>query len=194
MGWYDYLYNKAPAFLPSVTNSTAISINANSKNGLTALKFIEKAHTDQTYYYLIMFGVEGENYKLADGVPSTTEIESKNLKPGWTGLRDDYMHPVSVSADPRWQADYDNKVATAKPAVGFSPLDGFSFNTADISAEIAALETVKSQYMLPLQCGVTKDIDSDLSKVKEKLEGAGLQKYLDALQAQLSEFAAKKGK
>ncbi len=194
MGWYDYLYNKSPAFLPSVTNSTAISINANSKNGLTALKFIEKAHTDLTYYYLLMFGVEGENYKMVNGLPSTTEIESKNLKPAWTGLNDGYMHPVSVSADPRWQADYDKKAAAANPAVGFSPLDGFTFNTAEISTEVAALETVKSQYMLPLQCGVTKDIDSDLAKVKEKLEGAGLQKYLDALQAQLSEFAAQKGK
>jgi hypothetical protein len=48
--------------------------------------------------------------------------------------------------------------------------------------------------MIPIQCGVTKNIADDLAKVREKLEGAGLQKYLDELQKQLSEFAALKGK
>ncbi len=194
LGWYDYLYNKVPAYLPSITNATAISINANSKNALTALKFIEKAHTDETYYTLVKFGVLDENYKIVDGIPSTTGIDAKNIKPAWTGVYDGYIEKAGKSADPRWQADGDAKEAAAKPATEYSPLEGFSFNIAELSAETAALETVKNQYMIPLQCGVTKNIDSDLANVKRKLEGAGLQKYLDALQKQLSDFEASKGK
>lgn len=192
MGWYEYLEGKGKAFLPSVTNATAISINAKSKNGLTALKFIEKAHTDKIYYNLLRFGVLDENYKVVDGIPTTVGIDAKNVKPAWTGVVDGYMDVPGKSADPRWQADSDKHIAAAKMPTEFSPLDGFSFNTKELSAETAAIETVRTQYMIPLQCGVTKNIDSDLAKVKENLNKAGLDKYLAELQKQLDEFKAKK--
>lgn len=194
LGWYDYLYNKAPAYLPSITNATAISINANSKNAVTALKFIEKAHTNETYYNLVKFGVLDENYTLVDGIPNTSTIDSKNIKPAWTGVYDGYIEKPGKSADPRWQEDNDKKLAEGKPSTEYSPLEGFSFNTSSLSSETAALETVKNQYVIPVQCGITRNIASDLANIKKKLEAAGLQKYLDELQKQLSDFAAKKGK
>jgi len=74
----------------------------------------------------------------------------------------------------------------------YSPLEGFTFDKTALSAETAALETVKTQYMLPLQCGITKNIDTDLVNVKAKLKGAGLDKYMAALQQQLTAFKATK--
>jgi putative aldouronate transport system substrate-binding protein len=192
MGWYDYLYGKGTPFLPGVTNATAISINAKSKNPLVALKFIEKAHTNQKYYDLLRFGVLDENYKLVDGVPSTVGIDPNNVKPSWTGLPDGYMEKPAKSADPRWQADADKKEAAGKKATDYSPLEGFTFNTSELSAETAALETVRTQYMIPLQTGVSKDVNADLAKIKEKLKAAGLDKYISALQKQLDAFKAKK--
>lgn len=67
MGWYDYGFGKAPVYLPSVSNSTCISINPKCKEPVKALQFIEKAHTDQDYYDLLRWGVEGENYSREEG-------------------------------------------------------------------------------------------------------------------------------
>lgn len=194
LGWYEYITPNAPAYLPSVTNATAISINANSKNPLVALKFIEKAHTDQKYYDLLRFGVLDENYKIVDGVITTAGIDSKNIKPSWSGLVDGYMEVSAKSSDPRWEAITEKMKKTYPMPKEFSPLDGFSFNSSSLSAEVAAIETVRTQFMVPLQNGLLKDIDGELAKAKDKLKAAGQEKYMAELQKQLKEFAAKKGK
>jgi len=191
LGWFDYKdTNGSPAYLPGISNNSVISISAKSKNAATALKFIEKAHTDQTYYNLLKFGVLDENYKIVDGIPSTVGIDENSVKPSWTALPDGYMEKATLSADPKWEA-ITQKMKTGNPTPKeYSPLEGFSFDKTELSAESAALETVKTQYMLPLQCGVTKNIDTDLVNVKAKLKGAGLDKYMAALQKQLTDFAA----
>lgn len=194
-GWYDYLADAetpAPAYMPSVTNATAISISAKCKNAVTALKFIEKAHTDKTYYNLLRWGVQDENYKLVDGAPSTAGIDTNNVKPSWTGLVDGYMEVETKSSDPKWQAITDKmKKQNAMPKE-YSPLDGFNFNVSNLSTQKAAMETVRAQFMVPLQCGVTKDLDGDLTKVKDKLKTAGLDQYLQDLQTQLTAFSKTK--
>jgi hypothetical protein len=180
--------------MSSVSNSTVISINPKSKNALTALKFIEKAHTNQKYYNLLRFGVLDENYKIVDGSPSTVGIDGNNVKPSWTGLPDGYMEIPAKSSDPKWEAITEKMRKENKQPKEYSPLEGFTFNRTELSAESAAIETVRTQYMVPLQSGVSKDIEGDLLKIKEKLKAAGMDKYLDALQKQLNDFAAKKSK
>lgn len=195
LGWYDYNdHNGSPAYIPTISNATAISINAKSKNATAALKFIEKAHTDQTYYNLLRWGVQDENYKIVNNVPTTVGIDANNVKPAWSGIVDGYMEKETPSVDPKWQAITDKmKQVNAMPKE-YSPIEGFTFNVSNLSTETAALETVRTQYMLPLDCGVTKDIDADLSKVKGQLKSAGLDKYLDEMQKQLNAFAANKSK
>ena len=60
-------------------NITMISVGAHSKHKDIALKLIEKAHTDRTYYNLLLYGVEGENYNL-EGITSATRASSRRTK------------------------------------------------------------------------------------------------------------------
>ena len=74
----------------------------------------------------------------------------------------------------------------------FSPLDGFIFDASSLSAETAALESVKAQYMTPLLCGVTQDREGDYDNVLAQLQKAGIEKYIAEMQQQLTAFREKK--
>ncbi len=200
LGFYDYLLNNPDfknAYIPDYSSATAISVAAQCKYPEIALKFIEKAHTERIYYDLLAYGVEGENYKMVDGVPSVEGIPQENIKPSWTGLYDGYMSYETKSVNPDWQVlsdkykDMGNKLLEESGYVA-SPKAGFTFDVSNLSAEIAAMETVKAQYMLPLANGITKDVDADIENVKSQYKTAGMENYLTELQKQWDVFNAAK--
>ena len=133
--------------------------------------------------------MEGENYNRQDGNITTAGIEASNVKPSWTGLVDGYMETEVPSENAYWQEQMD---ATRVTPEEFSPLDGFIFDASSLSSETAALESVKAQYMTPLLCGVTQDMDGDYENVLAQLKKAGIEKYISEMQQQLTAFQEKK--
>ena len=111
------------------------------------------------------------------------------MKPSWTGLVDGYMETEVPSENAYWQEQMD---ATRVTPEEFSPLDGFIFDASSLSSETAALESVKAQYMTPLLCGVTQDMDGDYENVLAQLKKAGIEKYISEMQQQLTAFQEKK--
>lgn len=200
IGFYEYLLDNPDykaAFIPDTSNATAISVATQCKYPEIALKFITKAHTDRAYYDLLQYGVEGIHYNMVDGVPSYADIPQENIKPGWTGLNDGYMNYVQKSVNPQWE-DLKQKYKTMGTKLMEdmgripSPRAGFTFNTSNLSAEVAAMETVKAQYMLPLANGISKDVDKDLENLKAQYEKAGFQDYTKELKTQWDAFNAAK--
>ncbi|MDQ0060298.1 DUF3502 domain-containing protein [Paenibacillus harenae] len=195
-GWLDIGFDLYPetVFLPkvSVDTSTMISIGSNSLYPELALKFLEKAHTDRAYYDLLMYGIEGENYRLDDGRVSYEGIPEQNRKPGWTGLTDGYMS-YSAKAPGEWQAIVDKLTVTEGPklaeANGIHPYEGFTFDASVVSAELERLEKVREAYVQPLDVGVGNDIDSELAEMRSELKMAGIDAYLNSLQSQLFTYA-----
>jgi ABC-type sugar transport system, periplasmic component len=195
-GWMDYKFDMFPdtVFLPntSINILTQISIGSNSLYPEIALKFLEKAHTDQTYYNLLVYGVEGENYKLADGKISYDGIPEKNKKQSWTGLIDGYMG-VPIRYPDEWQAIVDKLTITEGPKLaeqnGNDPYQNFLFDTSSLFEQLSNLETVQEQYIQPLNLGISTDIDHDLAVLKTKLKEAGIDRYMDVLQKQLDPLA-----
>ncbi|WP_223192629.1 DUF3502 domain-containing protein [Paenibacillus sedimenti] len=200
-GWFDYTFDLYPqmSFMPRHSNDTTtmISVSEQSKNVETALKFIEKAHTDRVYYDLLQYGVKDENYKLSGESVTFDGIDPKNKKPGWTGLNDGFMNRVEKYPSD-WQPIYDRLQTEGTKAAeknGIDPFEGFVFNTGDLASEMASMETVRTQYAQPLAVGmVKKSQDADLEALKQQLKGAGSDKYMTALQKALDEFAASKKK
>ena len=68
---------------------------------------------------------------------------------------------------------------------------GFTFDGSAYNAEYTAMQNVLSQYRLLLEWGFVGDVDQTLAEFNKALYDAGLQKYMDAKQAQLNEFVAK---
>lgn len=196
-GWFDIKFDLYPqtAYLTkiSVDNTTLISIGSNSKYPETALKFLEKAHTDPVYYNLLQYGVEGENYKFEDGTVSFDGIPDQNRKLYWTGLADGYMDlPIKYPAS--WQPVVNRLGVTEGPALvksnGIDPYEGFAFDTTQVAQQLVSLEAKKAQFIQPLSVGVSDNIDADLTRARQELKGAGVDVYLDELQKQLDKYAA----
>lgn len=200
IGFYEYFLENPDfksVYIPDTTNATAISVAAQCKYPEIALKFIAKAHTDRAYYDLLRYGVDGIHYKMVDGVPSFEGIPQENIKPSWTGLYDGYMDYVQKSVNPQWQAlkekyrDMGNKLLDASGRIA-NPKAGFIFDTSNLTAEVAAMETVKAQYMIPLANGISKDVDKDIENLKAQYEKAGFQDYTNELKTQWDAFNATK--
>ncbi|MGO4109880.1 DUF3502 domain-containing protein [Paenibacillus sp. YAF4_2] len=200
-GWFDYMFDMFPGtvFMPStsVNATTQISIGSNSRYPDLALKFLEKAHTEQDYYDLLMYGVEGENYHLKDGKISYEGIKDENKKQSWTGVLDGYMN-VPIRYPDEWQKIVEKLTVTEGPKLaeknGTDPYQDFLFDTSSLFEQLANLETVQEQYIQPLNLGISTDIDYDLAVLEVKLKEAGIDTYMKELQAQLDKVKLSKGK
>lgn len=95
------------------------------------------------------------------------------------------MEEEVPSANAYWQEQMD---ATRVTPEEYSPLDGFVYNLTNLSTETAALESVRAQYMTPLLCGVTQDLEADFANVQAQLDKAGIDNYIAEMQAQLTAF------
>lgn len=69
-----------------------------------------------------------------------------------------------------------------------NPLIDFTWEDDGLKAIESQLEEVRKDYLLPLCCGVSDDIDADYQTAIDKLYEAGLQEYLDILQQQLDQY------
>ncbi|MNP79287.1 hypothetical protein D3C76_1770890 [compost metagenome] len=63
-----------------------------------------------------------------------------------------------------------------------------AMNTANIKTELANMNTVKTQYGLPIQGGIAKDIDKAFAELEQKAKDAGIDKIVAEAQKQAQEF------
>ena len=168
------------------------SVSARTTEPELALKLLEKIHTDQRYYDLVAYGVEGSNYNLVDGKISLDGIGSEN-RFSWTAVTDDVMGYEAVPIDERWDLVYQRILRWSEECAEKAqddPLDGFAIVPSD--KEQAAIDRVWLQYFQPLVCGYREDYLQELDAANERLQEAGFDRYLAALQEQLTEYAAEK--
>lgn len=189
--FYPYLAQYDTYYVGSLAGASVISISAKVTEPELAMKLLEKIHTDIRYYSLVAYGVEGSNYNLVDGKISMDGINSQN-RFAWTAVMDDVMSYEAVPVNKKW----DEEVYLALPdwntepgkTVKDDPLDGFSFVLS--GREQTAVERVWLQYFQPLVCGYGEDYLEALDAANQRLYEAGFDRYLEAIQAQLDNYAA----
>jgi putative aldouronate transport system substrate-binding protein len=169
-----------------VDNSTVISTN--SSNPERALMAIEKFMTDESYYNLIQYGIEGKHYVMEDGVKKTPEGFNEKTDGGgfsaWS-LRNDKFVVPSESENPIRNtlfAEWD-KVAID------DPYNGFSFDPSNVTTEIASISNVNAQLGIQLMLGKTsKDPKEAVADYRNQLTKAGIDKVIAEVEKQLAEF------
>ena len=72
------------------------------------------------------------------------------------------------------------------------PLDGFSFDTANVTTQCAAVEVACDTYYGPLMYGLVQDVDSSIVEFKAAMESAGIQDVMTELQSQADAYLAGK--
>lgn len=185
---YQLAAGMDPMYLPTVS-TTVYSVSSQSEHPLEALKFLEKAHTDPEYAKLVLYGVEGVNYEMDGEYIDTTQVEETF---GITGFGDRDNELKAKQKYESWGKVYDSiNEQVAERSTVYSPYEGFTFNTENLKSETAALETVKSQYVIPLECG-SANVEADLETAIAELKKAGVEKVGEELASQLKTFSESK--
>jgi putative aldouronate transport system substrate-binding protein len=199
--WKATLYDISPN-VPKKVNSyinNGVAINGISKKKERAMMVLNEFYTNKEIFDLAMLGIEGvhwravgeDEYTLLDG-NADYGVDS-NCNWGWTNANlkriESIENPTAVDA--QHQAILDAWNANIKPGHIY---DGFVFNSADVSAEMAAVETVVSQYFTPLVYGMAGDVDAAMLVLREQLNRAGIENIYNEIKKQAEEYKASRGK
>lgn len=168
-----------------VENSTVISVT--SDNPERALMVIEKFMTDESYYRLIQYGIEGRQYEIVDGKVRKPASYNPDVDGGgfaaWA-LRNDKFNIPLESEDPRRYELIDKWKETAID----NPFVGFSFDSQNVNSELASIANVNSQLGIQIMLGKAGDPEKAVEQYRNQLKQAGIDKVIAEVKAQLENF------
>lgn len=193
-GFFPYVLNNRHWYRKSLADASVISVSSKTQYPETAVRLLEKIHTDQRYYDLLRYGVEGIHYRLVDGVLDFSNIANDN-RFGWTPVTDELLSYDVVQVNEKWYEEtvrpYEDWQSQISGQAENSPLEGFSMAVYDQEQIVEEMEEVKLKYFDPILCGYQEDYEQALDEANEALYNAGFQEYLDGMQGQLEEDIAR---
>ncbi|MDF2941258.1 MAG: sugar transporter substrate-binding protein [Herbinix sp.] len=175
--------------IPEGGNMSMISINANSKYPERVMMMYNLFETDKSYYDLINYGIEGTHYEAVGDTKFNALLPKYNDFGGFTlswGTNNSNLIRQNATV-PQEQIDAYNK-SLAQDSIE-TPLATFTFDDTEYKNEIAAITNIVETYMIPIELGLT-DQKEGLEKMKQKLDAAGIDKLLAAVQTQLDAYVA----
>ena len=174
------------AFVGAVSGiETMTAVNVNSKHPAEAIKLLNLVYSDKEIYNELLYGLEGVHYNVVseghvEVVPDAKYTLNGN---GWRFGNQFNAWYTPGQEDGLWEAtDKLNKEAKV------SSLRGFTFDSANVQAELAQLSAVFEEYkngQYP-----TADIDGWLAEYKDKLDKAGINTVKEEVQSQIDEWKA----
>ncbi|MCR4618689.1 MAG: extracellular solute-binding protein [Lachnospiraceae bacterium] len=186
--FFPYIMERNVYYTSDLSNASVISVSSKCKKPILALKFLEKVHSDQRYYDLMMYGVEGENYNVVEEKISYKGIDSAN-RFSYSIMGDYRMDKIEEPYNYQFYKDavleHDN---WANSVIGESEKN--KFLDSDISyngmyEEIRNLESIRLKYFQPIVCGYYDDVEEKIEELNELLYENGFGSYLEKLQNQI---------
>ncbi|MDF2540759.1 MAG: sugar transporter substrate-binding protein [Herbinix sp.] len=179
--------------IPEGGNMSMISINAKSKYPERVMMMYNLFETNKEYFDLINYGMEGTHYEAVGEDRFNALLPKYNDFGGFTlawGTNNANLLRQNATV-PQEQVDAYNK-SLATDSIE-TPLATFTFDDTDYKNEIAAITNIVETYMIPIELGLTDQAEG-LEKMKQKLEVAGIDKLLAAVQEQLNAYVAEYNK
>jgi putative aldouronate transport system substrate-binding protein len=184
---------------PKKVNSyinNGVAINASSKNKERAMMVLNEFYTNPAVYDLAMLGIEGKHWE-AVGDDEYKVIDesgygvSSNCNWGWNNMtitRTEFTENRTALDDTfdQLHGGFNNNI---KPE---HPYDGFTFDSTNVTTQVASVEAAIGTYYDPLVNGLVDDVDVAISELKTSLESAGVRDIQAELERQAAEFIANK--
>ncbi len=163
-----------------------LAVPSSSKNPNEAVAFINWIKKDQANYDLWSYGVEGVNYKLADGavdVSATADADKYNMNTWmWNDIRLARFSAKYPKSDIEMLKNWDKDSEVTK-------FVGFVYDQSKTKAQVSQIGVVMDEYMENLGKGVI-DINKVNDEFKKKLDAAGLQDLIAEAQTQIDAWIA----
>lgn len=182
--------------IPQVAHATqnGYGIPVSSKNPERALMFYQKLWLDKTYNQLTEFGIEGTHYTVKDGYyepigdQTKTGFAREGMN-GWAWRNESFqLYPKSYDFVKQMFVKMDGIAAKQPNYKGLNIIDGFAEDYSSYQAERAAVGTVLTQYLAPLEAGLVTDVDKSIKTFLTKAKAAGLAKIQASYTKQWSDY------
>lgn len=162
-------------------------INTNSKYPERCLMVIEKLMTDESYYRLLQYGIEGQQYEIVDGYLEKPEGFDDKVDgggfAGWAFTNSKFKipsrseHPSRYVKQQEWSENFIS-----------NPFNGFTFDSSKVATELSGISNVNSTIGIQLMLGKTDDVASAIEEYRSQLKKAGIDTVIDELKSQLESF------
>lgn len=181
IGFVDYPSVNGIAQAAHATQN-GFAIPSSSKYPEKALQFYEKLVLDKTYNQLTEYGILGKHYTVengryvAIGDPTKSGFPREGMN-GWAWRNEKYMlYDKSYDLVKTIFAKMDSIAKRQPDYKGLNIFDGFAEDYSPYQSERAALGTVMTQYLAPLEAGLVDNVDEAVKTFMEKAKAAGLDK------------------
>jgi len=159
---------------------------------------LEKLHQDQNYHDLTTYGIKGKHWDLdAEGeiiLPSGVTADTTGFpwdRPCPWGWREEKFYRVGpTKAKSTWSVIKEWITYIYKNGAEKQFAD-FKFDKTPVTAELAAMDSVKTQYLDPLIWGMV-DPDKGYKQLMDKMKQAGLDKVKEELKKQWADYLKSK--
>ncbi|OAS23075.1 ABC transporter substrate-binding protein [Paenibacillus oryzisoli] len=178
---------------PLLTSANAIAtmtaVSTTSKHPERALMVIELLNTDKDLYNLLVWGIEGVDYKKI-GNNRIESLPGAKYGPayGWMFGNQFNSFISGTQPDDVWE-----QTKKLNESAKLSTLYGFSFNADNVKAESANSAAIVNEYKAAFNTGLYgADTEKKYNEFLAKLKTAGLDKVLAEKQKQVDAFIATK--
>lgn len=176
----------------SLVQTAMWCIPHNSTEPEAAMEMLNLMYSDEYFYNLLTWGIEGEHYVFTDdghitypeGVSSENSGYSLGL--GWI-FGNQYLSYVWEGDD----LDVYEQLKTFNDTAIKSKAMGFTYDSSSVKTEVAAITSIMNEYRAGLEFGVL-DPETALPEFTEKLKSAGIDKVIEEKQRQLDAWLAER--
>lgn len=172
----------------SAVTSMNWALNSNCEDPVAAMQVLNLLYTNKEAATLLAWGEEGTDYVVTDDgfltYPEGKDATTKEYSTlNWL-MPNQYITGVweGNPADIYEQTEKFNDESVKSIAMGFT------FDNSSVMAEYTALTNVYNEYINQIILGFVEP-ESAIAEMNEKLYDAGLQKYMDAKQEALNQWA-----
>ncbi len=176
----------------SSSGGTFWTVPITSTDPEAALRFLDYTYSNHDLHNLILWGIEGEHFEIADADNMLIQFPE-----GVDGNTSSYYNTLGLYGDRRYEYVWDvsndkatNEAYTKEAMANPTKAVGYAYNTINMATKIANVDAVLNQYLPTLESGSESDLDSMYEQFLADLENAGINDIIADNQAQFDEWLA----
>jgi len=161
------------------------AVPASSTHPEAGVKLLNWVYASQANYDLFFYGTAGTDFTPVDPgqmtpISDPTGAAQLYSFPDWMAGNMTYERTSTTSPPNLTKFLYTTNTAAVN-----SPAATFNFDPTNVQSEYTDVETLVSQLIPPLACGV-QDFDSNIQSVLSQLQNAGIDDLVSQYQQQLA--------